>query len=281
MPGQEEMATPTATAPRLTGVEPVLAVRDVSAAASYYQEVLDFAGVWLWGDPPTHGGANRDGMQLQFSLNPTRAETAAGQEVYISARHVEALYARHRERGAEIISPLEPKPWGVSQCTVRDLNGYLLHFAGRGSLRPRSPEGPVEVTIESRRPTWPEMEVLIHAVGWGDTTDLGQAPRALAAAVHGVVAVVEGRTIGCALLTADGAGYYQVRDVMVHPDWQARRVGTALMQALMDDLRTRVAARALIGLYTGTHLHDFYAQFGFRGPDHGPYGMTQEIAPQR
>ena len=34
---------------------------------------------------------------------------------------------------------------------------------------------------------------------------------------------------------------------------------------------------ALVGLFTGPHLHPFYAQFGFRGPKSGRYGMAREL----
>lgn len=281
MTRQEETTPTPTTAPRLTCAEPILPVRDVAATTSHYRDVLDFTDVWLWGEPPSHGGANRDGVQLQFTLNPALAKTAEGRQVYLGVRHVEALYALHRERGADIVSPLEPKPWGVSEYVVRDPNRYGLRFAGQGSTRQPSREPPAGLRIETRPPTWPEMEALIHAVGWADGTDFESAPRSLAAAVHGVVAVLDGQVVGCALLTADGAGYYQVRDVMVHPDQQGRRIGTALMQALMDYLHSHVRERALVGLYTGARLHEFYAQFGFRGPDHGPYGMTLEIRRRR
>ncbi|MBW3623172.1 MAG: GNAT family N-acetyltransferase [Armatimonadetes bacterium] len=254
----------------MTGVEPILAVRDVPATVNYYRDVLDFHDAWTWGDPPTHGGARRDGVHLQFSLNPALAETAEGHQIYIAVRHVRNLYALHRERGAEIVSALDPKPWGVSEYMVRDPNGYRLRFAGHGCARPTPPEQRREIEIVSRLPTGPEREALIHAVGWGEATDLN-------AVIQGVVAVVEGRVVGCALLTGDNAGYYQVRDVMVHPDWQGRGVGSKLMRAMMDDLKARISGRALVGLYTGANLHDFYARFGFLGPDHGLYGMTQAI----
>jgi GNAT superfamily N-acetyltransferase len=267
---QDEPTERTGSAPLLTGVEPILAVRDVPATAAYYRDVLDFTDVWTWGDPPTHGGARRDGIQLQFSLNPALAETAEGRQIYLAVRHVRSLYELHRERGAEIVSALEPKPWGVSEYVVRDPNGYRLRFAGHEGARPASPEQRGEVEIESRLPTGAEMEALTRAVGWGEWTDLD-------AVIHGKVAVAEGRVVGCALLTTDHAGYYQVRDVMVSPEWQGRGVGSKLMRAMMDHLRSRVSGRALVGLYTGAHLHEFYARFGFQGPDQGLYGMTQVI----
>jgi GNAT superfamily N-acetyltransferase len=259
---------------RVLTLEPILAVRDVVAATAYWRDVLGFEEVWLWGEPPTHGGVNQDGVALQFGLNPALAERAEGQPIWIRVRNVQATYALHQERGAEIVAALEPKPWGLSEYVVRDLNGYRLRFAGSGSER-TADALPADVRIEPRLPTWPEMELLLHAVGWarGNTP---AAPRVLKAAIFGAVAVVEGQTVGCAFLTSDNAGFYYVRDVMVHPDWQRRGIGTALMRAVADHLRTLGDEDALVGLFTGPHLHPFYAQFGFRGPKSGLYGMTRK-----
>ena len=267
----------TQIAPHLMNIEPILAVRDVLAATGYYRDVLDFEDVWQWGDPPSHGGANKDGVQVQFSLNPMLAETAEGRSIWIRVRNIEALYTIHQERKAEIVGALEPRPWGVREYTVRDLNGYRIRFAESGSAHEISGDSPAQLRIESRLPTWPEMEALIHAVGWDNDTTREKVPQVLDTALFGAVAVIAGQAVGCAMLAADNAGFYYVRDVMVHPDWQRRHIGTALMQALMDYLRANAPEGALVGLYTGSHLHDFYAQFGFRGPNNSLYGMTQVI----
>jgi GNAT superfamily N-acetyltransferase/uncharacterized glyoxalase superfamily protein PhnB len=276
VPWESEMPEKTENTTGLITMEPILAVRDVATAATYYRDVLGFEDVWLWGEPPTHGGANQDGVQLQFSLNPALAESAEGREIWIRVRDVQAMYALHQERGAEIVATLEPKPWGVSEYTVRDPNGYRLRFAGSGA-REASRALPAEVLIEPRLPTWPEMKALMHAVGWAREANPETAPRVLETALYGAVAVVEGQTVGCAFLTGDNAGFYYVRDVMVHPDWQGRRIGTALMQALMEYLRAHGTEDALVGLFTGPDLHEFYAQFGFRGPNSGLYGMTKAL----
>jgi GNAT superfamily N-acetyltransferase/uncharacterized glyoxalase superfamily protein PhnB len=271
------MAETTGTGTGLISIEPILAVRDVAAATAYYRDVLGFGDVWLWGEPPTHGGANWDGVQVQFSLNPAAAQHREGRELWLHVRNVQAMYTLHQERGAEIVETLEPKPWGVSEYTLRDLNGYRLRFAGSGRAREVSRALPAEMRIEPRLPTWPELKTLIDAVGWARDSDPGTPPRVLQTALYGVVAVVEGQTVGCAFLTGDNAGFYYVRDVMVHPDWQGQRIGTALMQALMEYFRAHAPEDALVGLFTGPHLHEFYAQFGFRGPQGGLYGMTREV----
>ena len=51
---------------------------------------------------------------------------------------------------------------------------------------------------------------------------------------------------------------------MVHPQWQARRIGTALMEALMSWLDTAAPENAMVSLITGMGLAPFYNQFGFQ-----------------
>ena len=53
---------------------------------------------------------------------------------------------------------LEPKPWGVSEYTVRDPDGYRLRFAGSGRTKEVSHAQPAEVRIEARLPTRAELE---------------------------------------------------------------------------------------------------------------------------
>ena len=261
--------------PRLLSINPILAVPDVSAVIHHYRDVLGFANVWMWGDPPSYGGADMDGVGVHFTLDPTLAQTAEGRAVWMRVHNLAALYSRHQEQGAAILEPLEAKPWGVTEYTVRDMNGYRLRFTGSVSASNQT-SLPEDFRIEVRSPTWAEMERLIHAVGWASFTNLEIASRVLEAARFGVVAFIREEVIGSALVTSDNAFYY-LRDVMVAPEWQRRGVGTALVRKLMEQVFHHVPPHTLVGLYTGSNLHDFYARFGFRGPANGLYGMTQTI----
>ena len=102
-------------------------------------------------------------------------------------------------------------------------------------------------------------------MGWSPSTDDPIIKAILAAAVFAVVAedTGSGEITGCALLLGDHASFYYVKDVMVRPDWQGKRVGTVLMQALTDWLEKNAANNALVGLITGEALESFYQQFGF------------------
>lgn len=136
---------------------------------------------------------------------------------------------------------------------------------------------PPEVRIEPHLATKEEIAALAHAVGWAETAVPEAAPRIQEVAVFGVTARVNEQAIGSAAITTDQCGFYYIRDVMVHPDWQGRHVGTALLQALMDYLHTHAPDNTLVGLFTGPTLHHFYARAGFQGATTGLYGMTQTI----
>jgi GNAT superfamily N-acetyltransferase/uncharacterized glyoxalase superfamily protein PhnB len=262
--------------PILHSVEPILAVADVDASIAYYGDVLGFSGEWRWGEPPTHGGIFLGRAHFQFSLDPERAAAAVGLSYFLPATDVRALYERHQERGATIVSPLERKPWGVREYTVRDNTGYYLRFA-----EPAAPDGPSaplpqNVQIVTEAPTLAEYEALIRAVGWEQFTLWGETATILAAARFAVTARVDGRAVGCALLVNTDPSFWYVRDAMVHPEWQRRGVGTALLETLVTWAKGNVPERALMGLFTGQALRRFYERFGFIGPD-GLVGMHQMI----
>ena len=104
-----------------------------------------------------------------------------------------------------------------------------------------------------------------------DVRDIFKAPEGSgihpreAARHHAAVAIddTNNRTAGCVLLLGDGASFYYVKDMMVHPDYQSKHVGTALMHQLNLWLETNAVPDALVGLYTGENLAPFYRQFGF------------------
>lgn len=246
--------------------ETVLAVTDVVASVAYWHEVLGFPAKWTWGNPPVHGGVSWQNVGVQFGLDPKLAEASRGNAIWMRVKQADALYAFHRENKAEIVSPLELQPWGMRQYTVKELNGYYLHFAEPAAEREKSnlmlsPS----VRIVGRKPEKEEYRALRTSVGWAVLPDDHKVRQILDAALYAVVAedADTGDVIGCALLLGDNQTFYYVKDVMVRKDWQGKKVGTALMRALVHWLENSAAKHALVGLYTGETLEPFYRQFGF------------------
>ena len=101
--------------PILSHVEPVLAVRDVLKTVTYWSDILGFTGKWTWGDPPNHGGVSWHGAFIQFSLNPDLASASTGNSIWFRVRQLDLLYRFHQKQNAEIVVPLENKPWGMAE----------------------------------------------------------------------------------------------------------------------------------------------------------------------
>jgi GNAT superfamily N-acetyltransferase len=252
--------------PALSHAEPVLAVKDIAATVNYWHEIIGFPEKWMYGNPPNHGGVSWQGAAfIQFGLNPKLAEVSEGHSVWIRAHDIAKLYAFHQERKASIVSPLENKPWGFSEYTLKDINGYSIHFSSPALQDIHSKEGmPSSIRIIARKPTPIEMQNLMNAVGWTSPQD-ESAEFQLMPAIHGVIAqdTLTNETIGCALIMGDRVSFYYIKNVIVHPDWQRKRVGTALMNAINQWIEANAPDQSTVGMFTGDHLASFYKQFGF------------------
>jgi uncharacterized glyoxalase superfamily protein PhnB/GNAT superfamily N-acetyltransferase len=248
----------------LSHVEPILAVKSVTDTVQYWHEILGFPNKWTWGEPPNHGGVTWQGVFIQFSQYPELASVSQGNSIFIRVKNLEAFYQFHKNKNAEIVEPLENKPWGMAGYTVRDNNGYYVIFAGSPvSNKPKTGSTPETVKIIPRIPTAKEYVRLISAVGWDKYYDHSVTEKILAAPVYGVVAEHENEIIGCALLLSDEASFYYVKDVMVHPSSQHKHVGSMLMKNLAAWLDANAPQNAYIGLFTGEDLAPFYRQFDF------------------
>lgn len=251
--------------PVFSHVEPVLAVQNIEETISYWQNTLGFPAKWTWGEPPNHGGVSWQKVFIQFSLNPELATISKGNSIWIRLKHIEVLYHFHKQKNAEIVIPLENKPWGTAEYTVREINGYYLHFAGAIAHKEKSAAIlPQTIQIIGRKPTANEYLNLSSALNGSSSITEAMAQERLQA-VFAVVAeeTVSGKIIGSALLLSDNASFYYVKDVMVHPEWQGKQVGTAMMRELTRWLEKNAANHSLVALIARETLEPFYQQFGF------------------
>jgi GNAT superfamily N-acetyltransferase len=260
----------------LTRSQAILAVADVVATVRFYREKLGFTDEWLWGEPPDFGGVQWGSVGVMFCLQPALAAKVEGHQHAFMVSGIDQLHERHRQSGVQVLSPLEAKPWGLREYTVRDPNGYHLRF-GEPLIAPAQSGTarnlPENVRLVERLPTVEEYETLVLAVGWGKYMNPEAADAALQGTLYSVVAVEGERPVGMARVVGDGAMAFFVQDVMVAPDHQRRGIGTALMEAVMSFFRRRTPRQSFIGLFTGRHLAGFYERHGFEGPDTGLYGM--------
>ena len=93
---------------------PELPVADVERAQQHYRDTLGFEIGWL--DPEKAIGAvSRGGVAIFFRKRTPPFEPAVH---WVFAEDLDASYRELSSSGANIVDPLEKKPWGLRQFTV-------------------------------------------------------------------------------------------------------------------------------------------------------------------
>ena len=124
--------------PTLDAAEPQLYVRDVVASSDFYSRMLGFSVAFTYGEPPFYGQVFRDGARLNLRhvdapvVDPVRRDSEQLLAASITLADAEPLFVEYQKAGVEFAQPLRTEPWGARTFVVRDPDGNLLLFAGKG-----------------------------------------------------------------------------------------------------------------------------------------------------
>jgi uncharacterized glyoxalase superfamily protein PhnB len=125
MPREGEMSD---SAFQITGHATVLHVKDMPAALACYRDKLGFDVTFTWEEPPQYVCLCLGDAAIH--LNSYRPP-AAPSVVCIFCKGVDALYAELKRRGANIVEPIDDRPYGMRDFAVTDADGHRLIF-GQG-----------------------------------------------------------------------------------------------------------------------------------------------------
>ena len=103
---------------------PELPVADVERAQQHYRDVFGFEIAWL--TPGKEIGAVINGKATFFFRRREAPFEPAVHWVFME--DIDASYQDLQSTGANIVEPLEMKPWGIRQFTVEDLDGNIFYF---------------------------------------------------------------------------------------------------------------------------------------------------------
>ena len=104
---------------------PELPVADVERAQLHYRDALGFAIGWLYPGKEIGAVSRADMGPIFFRKRKPPFEPAVH---WVFAEDIDASYQELKSLGANIVDPLEKKPWGLRQFTVKDLDGNLFYF---------------------------------------------------------------------------------------------------------------------------------------------------------
>ena len=122
----------------LLGAEPMLFVADIAASCSFYEKKLGFAVAFTYGEPPFYAQVFRDAARLTLRcvsrpvIDPQRRDSEDLLSACITLDDAKPLFLEFQAAGVEFHQALRTEPWGARTFILRDPDGNLIHFAGRG-----------------------------------------------------------------------------------------------------------------------------------------------------
>ncbi len=86
---------------------------------------------------------------------------------------------------------------------------------------------------------------------------------ALKNSLYSVLAMENGKPIGMARVVGDGRIAFFIKDVVVIKEYRRQKVGTEIMNNVIDYIKSVCCDNAYIGLMATPHKEPFYEQLGF------------------
>ena len=103
-------------------VAPILPVRDLDAAMTYYRRLGFSVRAYEKGG---YGFAMRDGVEIHLGVAPDRDRHTSS--TYLFVDDADAVAAEWRAAGVEVHSP-EDTEWGQHEGVVADPDGNIIRF---------------------------------------------------------------------------------------------------------------------------------------------------------
>jgi catechol 2,3-dioxygenase-like lactoylglutathione lyase family enzyme len=125
--------------PTLLAAEPQLFVADIAASTEFYSTKLGFAVAFTYGEPPFYRQVFRDGARLNLRclptpiIDPLLRDSEHLLSASITLDDAKALFLEFQAAGVEFHQVLKTEPWGARTFIVRDPDGNLVLFSGRGA----------------------------------------------------------------------------------------------------------------------------------------------------
>ena len=109
-----------------------------------------------------------------------------------------------------------------------------------------------------------EFNLLYNAVGWG-AYDENISKKALDNTFYSISIYDEDKIIGYGRLIGDSICFMYIHDVMVLPEYQSKKIGTLIMNKLLQKINELKKENPNVRVYLGAskNKEKFYEKFGF------------------
>lgn len=114
----------------LTGTRYVLAVKDLGLSSAYYRDKLGFKTVWEDGGSWHFLYRGACAVMLGECPDDRSAFETANHSyfAYVEVEDIDNLYEEFKQKGVEIPTAPEDKPWGQREFSIRTIDGHRMMF---------------------------------------------------------------------------------------------------------------------------------------------------------
>lgn len=119
-----------------------------------------------------------------------------------------------------------------------------------------------QFTLKEESPSASDFALIRNSVGW-ENPELPIIQSSIDASLFWVSLYLANHLIGCGRVNGDGAMYFYVQDVIVHPEHQKLGLGSHIMQSINQYLASNCPAGSTVGLFSAHGKEKFYEKFGF------------------
>ena len=120
------------------------------------------------------------------------------------------------------------------------------------------------ISIKENVNSFKEFNYLYDAVGWG-SYDEKVSEKALANTMYSISVYDDDKIIGYGRIIGDGICFLYIHDVMVIPKYQNKKIGSQIMNKLLEKVNQKKLENPYVRVYLGASKgkEKFYESFGF------------------
>ena len=121
-----------------------------------------------------------------------------------------------------------------------------------------------DIQYEEKIPTLDEYNHIADSVGWGSSENK-IVEIALNNSLYSICAYDGDKMIGYGRIIGDKTMFLYIQDIMVLPEYQSQKVGSHIMEKILNKVKTLKKLNPNIRTYVGLSrgLEGFYKKFGF------------------
>ena len=134
----------------------------------------------------------------------------------------------------------------------------------------------MKIIIKEQNTTPLEYNFLRKQVGWTEY-DLQSIAEGMKNTIFCLCIYDGSKIIGMGRVIGDGKLCFYIQDIIVIPEYQKNKIGTQIMNRIMEFIKTRAVNNTIVGLMSALGKEQFYESFGFAKRPNESFGCGMNM----